>query len=253
MEGLERILSEHPFFRLSPKAIANCSRDARRTIVSTQGSSCSMKATGKRVLPDPAWEDRSWRSSRPAASRSSSRRYRMGKSWARPGSSRLTVGCSTLAPLDLTRAIGMDAACLRGKCEADHHLGYEMMKRFFPILVGRLDATRIQILDALRQAMTRNWGADPFLPELYRVVRSTPEIPDVVTIDIAPVSGVRPPFAAGQFNMLYVFAHGDVSILERDAAPYEELGGGGNAHCSHHEVAVFEIVPNLRISRNSSR
>jgi hypothetical protein len=29
--------------------------------------------------------------------------------------------------------------------------------------------------------------------------------------------------------MLYVFAHGDVSILERDAAPYEELGGGGNA------------------------
>ena len=29
--------------------------------------------------------------------------------------------------------------------------------------------------------------ADPFLPELYRIVRTTPEIPDVVTIDIAPV------------------------------------------------------------------
>jgi CRP/FNR family cyclic AMP-dependent transcriptional regulator len=47
----------------------------------------------------------------------------------------------------LTRAIGIDAECLRGKCEADHHLGYEMMKRFLPILVQRLDATRLQILD----------------------------------------------------------------------------------------------------------
>ena len=49
--------------------------------------------------------------------------------------------------IDLTRAIGMDAACLRGECEADHHLGYEMMKRFLPILVERLHATRLQILD----------------------------------------------------------------------------------------------------------
>ena len=54
--------------------------------------------------------------------------------------------------------------------------------------------------------------ADPFLPELYRVVRTTPEIPDVVTIDIAPVSGVRPPFTAGQFNMLYVFGVGEMAI-----------------------------------------
>jgi CRP-like cAMP-binding protein len=47
----------------------------------------------------------------------------------------------------LTRAIGIDAACLRGKCEADHHLGYAMMKRFLPILVQRLHATRLQLLD----------------------------------------------------------------------------------------------------------
>ena len=49
--------------------------------------------------------------------------------------------------MDLTRAISMDAACLRGKCEADHHLCYEMMKRFLPILVEKLHATRLQILD----------------------------------------------------------------------------------------------------------
>jgi NAD(P)H-flavin reductase len=61
---------------------------------------------------------------------------------------------------------------------------------------------------------TRTGGAqaDPFLPELYRVARSTAEIPDVVTIDIAPVSGERAPFSAGQFNMLYVFGVGEVAI-----------------------------------------
>ncbi|BAP88256.1 cyclic nucleotide-binding protein [Burkholderiales bacterium GJ-E10] len=45
------------------------------------------------------------------------------------------------------RAIGLDAACLRGKCEADHDLGYDMMKRFLPVLVQRLHAARLQMLD----------------------------------------------------------------------------------------------------------
>lgn len=45
------------------------------------------------------------------------------------------------------RAIGMDAKCLRGKCDADHDLGYEMMMRFVPLLVSRLQATRMQLLD----------------------------------------------------------------------------------------------------------
>jgi CRP/FNR family cyclic AMP-dependent transcriptional regulator len=49
--------------------------------------------------------------------------------------------------MELTRAIAMDAACLRNKCEEDHDLGYEMMKRFVPIVVERLQATRMQILD----------------------------------------------------------------------------------------------------------
>lgn len=49
--------------------------------------------------------------------------------------------------LELVRAIAIDAACLRGKCEADHDLGYEMMKRITPVLLQRLQATRLQILD----------------------------------------------------------------------------------------------------------
>ncbi|WP_374575571.1 cyclic nucleotide-binding domain-containing protein [Phenylobacterium sp.] len=48
---------------------------------------------------------------------------------------------------DYTRVIAMDAACLRGKCDADHDLGYELMTRFMPVLIQRLQATRMQILD----------------------------------------------------------------------------------------------------------
>ncbi len=46
-----------------------------------------------------------------------------------------------------TRAIMLDARCMRTKCENDHELGYELMKRFAKIIEQRLDATRWQLLD----------------------------------------------------------------------------------------------------------
>lgn len=49
--------------------------------------------------------------------------------------------------LTLVRALALDGACLRGKCEKDPVLGYQIMKRFAPILIQRLDATRMQLLD----------------------------------------------------------------------------------------------------------
>jgi CRP/FNR family transcriptional regulator, cyclic AMP receptor protein len=45
------------------------------------------------------------------------------------------------------RAIAMDARCLRGKCEADPRMGYELMKRFAGVMMERLQATRLQLLD----------------------------------------------------------------------------------------------------------
>lgn len=51
------------------------------------------------------------------------------------------------------RAIGdlhvitFDGACLRGKCEADHDFGYELMERFAAIIIERLQATRVRLLD----------------------------------------------------------------------------------------------------------
>jgi CRP/FNR family transcriptional regulator, cyclic AMP receptor protein len=49
--------------------------------------------------------------------------------------------------VELTRAIALDAKCLRTKCEADHDLGYELLKRFAYMVEQRLDATRLQLLN----------------------------------------------------------------------------------------------------------
>ena len=49
--------------------------------------------------------------------------------------------------VELTRAVAVDGACLRGKCEDDHDLGYELMKRFASVIAERLEATRLQLLD----------------------------------------------------------------------------------------------------------
>ena len=49
--------------------------------------------------------------------------------------------------LELTRAIAFDGACLRMKAEADHDLGYELLKRFSQTIIERLQATRLQLLD----------------------------------------------------------------------------------------------------------
>jgi CRP-like cAMP-binding protein len=49
--------------------------------------------------------------------------------------------------VERTRVIRFDGLCLRGKCEADHELGYELMRRFAGAVSERLQATRLQLLD----------------------------------------------------------------------------------------------------------
>lgn len=46
-----------------------------------------------------------------------------------------------------TRAIALDGKCLRTKCEQNHDLGYELLKRAAAILSERLECTRFQLLD----------------------------------------------------------------------------------------------------------
>ncbi len=49
--------------------------------------------------------------------------------------------------LDLTRVLRLEVACLRGKCEADHDLGYEIMKRYAHSLAVRFRASALQLTD----------------------------------------------------------------------------------------------------------
>ncbi len=53
------------------------------------------------------------------------------------------------------RAVALDGVCLRGKCEADARLGFDLMQRFARIATQRLQATRLQLLDVYGNAATR--------------------------------------------------------------------------------------------------
>ena len=45
------------------------------------------------------------------------------------------------------RVTVFDGACLRGKCDDDPALGYDLMKRFAQVFLERLQWTRLRLLD----------------------------------------------------------------------------------------------------------
>lgn len=67
------------------------------------------------------------------------------------------VGWSWLVPphhwhfsvraIELTRAIALDGRCLREKCQADHDLGYELLRRFAHDIEQRLYRAWMQLVD----------------------------------------------------------------------------------------------------------
>ncbi len=55
--------------------------------------------------------------------------------------------------------------------------------------------------------------SDPMLPQPYRILRRRHETSDTFTLELVPADrSEAAPFAAGQFNMLYVFGVGEVPI-----------------------------------------
>jgi CRP/FNR family transcriptional regulator, cyclic AMP receptor protein len=46
-----------------------------------------------------------------------------------------------------TKAIALDGLCLRGKCDQNPALGYELMQRFSSLMLDSLRATQLQLLD----------------------------------------------------------------------------------------------------------
>jgi CRP/FNR family cyclic AMP-dependent transcriptional regulator len=49
--------------------------------------------------------------------------------------------------MTVVRALAIDGACLRTKCETDPAIGYLLLKKFTELVVSRLEATRMQLLD----------------------------------------------------------------------------------------------------------
>jgi NAD(P)H-flavin reductase len=66
---------------------------------------------------------------------------------------------------------------------------------------------------------------DPMLPHPYRVRRVRREIPETFTLELESAdTGSIPPYAAGQFNMLYVFGVGEIPIsISGDPSKREPL------------------------------
>lgn len=147
IEGLERVIGVHPFFAGMDAGFLNlvvgCAKNVRFD-------------AGQYLFHEGEAADQFYLV----------RHGRLALQITSPGRGALTfqtlgegeiVGISWLIPpyrwaydakaLELTRAIAMDAACLRKKCESDHDLGYDLMKRFMPVLIQRLHAIRMQMLD----------------------------------------------------------------------------------------------------------
>ena len=50
-----------------------------------------------------------------------------------------------------THTIAFDGTCLRAKCDADPILGYDLLRRFSAVILERLQATRLRLIDVYGQ------------------------------------------------------------------------------------------------------
>lgn len=147
MKTIEQLLAEHPLLgSLEP---------AHRALVAGCASNAGFQA-GETIF----------REGEPAETFYLVRRGRVAIETFVPGRGPVTIetvsdgealGWSWLLPpyrwhfdaraVKVTRMIAFDGTCLRGKCDADAALGYALLQRFAQVMVDRLQATRLRLLD----------------------------------------------------------------------------------------------------------
>lgn len=146
MEGIDRLLREHPFFEgMDPSfigTIAGCGSNVRFDV-------------GEFICREG--EDANYfyavRSGRVALELNSEH----GDIVIQTLDEDDMLGWSWLIPpyrwafdaraIEVVRAVRFDCSCLRKKCDDDPRMGYDFMKRFAKVIVNRLEAMRLQILD----------------------------------------------------------------------------------------------------------
>jgi CRP/FNR family transcriptional regulator, cyclic AMP receptor protein len=147
VETLERIIAEHPFFEgLESYYIAlltGCASNVRFSAgkyIFKEGEEANqfyLIRAGKvalEVLPPH---------SKPLTVETLEQGDFLGWSWLVPP----YVWSFDARATQETRAIALDGKCLRTACEENHDLGYVVLKRFTQLMVRRLHATRLQLLD----------------------------------------------------------------------------------------------------------
>jgi CRP-like cAMP-binding protein len=147
METLERIIAEHPFFAdlesYYTTLLVGCASNVRfqtGAYIFKEGEEANdfyLIRTGKVALELFAPQRE------PIIVETLSEGEILGWSWLVPPYHRKFHAHA----VEETRALALDGKCLRTKCEQNHDLGYELLKRFSQVIAQRLEATRYQLLD----------------------------------------------------------------------------------------------------------
>ena len=145
--GLERMLAQHPFFH-------DMSETARGLIVGCAGN--RVFHDGEHILREG--EPADWfylirhgvvaievhvPTRKPLVIETLQDGEVLGWSWLVPP---YRVSFDARA-VGLVRTLSIDGKCLRNKCEQECALGYEFYKHFLPVVVARLTAARLQMMD----------------------------------------------------------------------------------------------------------
>lgn len=158
MEDLKRLLEEHPFFAgMDPGDVglmAGCARNARFApgeylcregsdaseffLVRSGSVSLELHAPGRGTL----------------ILQTIGEGEILGFSWLMPPHVWMFDGRASQA----TRVLAFDGACLRGKCDADPRLGYDLMKRVARVMIERLQSLRLQLADVFGSPAPRSRG-----------------------------------------------------------------------------------------------
>lgn len=147
METLERIIAEHPFFSgLQPEymqLVIWCASNLRfdsGVYILKEGEEANqffLIREGRVALEIFAPQRK------PIIVETLGKGEILGWSWLLPPY-RWKFHARALEP---TRAIAFDGKCLRAKCDENHDLGYELLKRLTNVIGERLEAARLQLVD----------------------------------------------------------------------------------------------------------
>lgn len=147
METLERLIEDHPFCRGMEKGylelLVGCASNARfdaGQYVFRQGEEANhfyLVRHGKVAIEIHAQERGS------IILQTSGEGDVIGWSWLVPPHRWMFDARA----VEQTRAIALDGECLRRKCEEDHNLGYELLKRFAHLMAKRMEAARLQLIN----------------------------------------------------------------------------------------------------------